>query len=311
MESLTAALDAYVALAGVINAYDTRCTSAAGFYHNCIPVMKAQVLDRARQQEQLLQEVVERARGPSGLAKLDGSANEMWATANSLHDELKAIHDTASSLQKTQELLARDQPEAATATPLIGQVEAAISFLETRKNLWIEVAAWTRVQHAFSAANLLTRDVKLVLLENALENLDAAIQVWEAKPVATDVLDVAGASKAEQALSQSLRKVHRAWESVMHVLPKVISATFPARHRLLLKTELLGLRAALDDSKHSIDQVLCIGEPVVKEPQPTTTTSGHPPSVELILVPGLEVTTAYLRCLSCFLLPLLTRSDET
>ena len=291
MESIAAALDAYVALAGVIDAYDTRCTAAASFYHDCIPIMKAQVLDRARQQEQLLQEVVERTRGPEGLAKLHGNAKEMWVAANSLNDELKGIHNTASSLQKTQELLARDQPGETTATPLIGQVEAAISFLDTRKKLWMEVAAWTRVQHAFSAATLLTRDVKLALLENALSNLDAAILVWEKKPLATSALDTTGASEAEQALSRRLRKVHRAWQSAMHVLPKVVSATFPGRHRLLLKTELSGLRAALDDSKRSIDQVLCIGEP--EETIPTTNTAYQPSASEIEQATNLEVTSFY------------------
>lgn len=261
VESLTAALDAYMALAGVINAYDIRCKAAAQFYRECIPAMKAQVLDRARDQERLLREVMARARGPEGLANVKGTAQDMWVAADSLHGELKRIHHSASSLQKTQELLARDQSMETTATPLISQVEAAISFLGTRKKLWMEVASWTRVQQAFSAATLLTKDIKVNLLDDALEHLDTAIQIWEVMPVATDILDVLGASEAEQALSKRLRDLHRAWQAAMHVLPKVISATFPGRHRLLLKEELAGLRSALEESKHSIDLVLCIGSP--------------------------------------------------
>jgi hypothetical protein len=271
VEGITAALDAYVVLAGHLDEYDTHCTAAADFYRECIPVMKAKVLERAGDQERLLQEVMVHARGPEGLANVHGTEREMWMAAHSLQEELKNIHDTAISLQKTQDLLVRDsQNTKSTTTPLVSQVEAALAFLESRRKLWMEVAAWNRLQVAFSAATLLTRDVNLNQIENALEHLDAAIKVWEEKRAADSPLDFIGVSEAERALSKRLRDLHRAWQSAMDILPKLISASFPASHRLLLIKELSGLRAALDDRKGSIDQVLCFGEPVEKPPDRTS-----------------------------------------
>lgn len=259
-----------MALSEVIDTYDSRCIAAAEFYIASIPVMKAQVLARAREQEQLLKDVMTRARGPSGLANVQGSPHQMLVIAHGLHAELKKIHDTASALQKTQELLARDHSMESEATPLISQVEAALSFLDTRKELWFEVATWTRVQEAFSAANMLTKEVKITVIENALQRLDTAIRVWEEKSEAEGPLDTFGSSEAELDLSKRLRDLHRAWQSALEVLPKLISPNFQARHRLLLKEELSALRAALDDNQRSIDQVLCMGSDTTSSSYPTT-----------------------------------------
>lgn len=266
MESLSAAVEAFDGVAAVLKVYNDRCDHAYLCYQERIPVMDAKVSARLREVRGHVQQVMDQARGASGLAAVGGDPNAMQQLAGQLRTQLSENVSDAAALENIQELLASEGCQPESGTPVMSQVKDCTRHLDNMKQLWASVAQWTRVSGTFASATLLTSTVKVSTLTRALNDLDAAICPWEARQCAASVLDTDGNTPPERALFDRLRAVHAAWQQGSEILPQLLSPSFQERHRAQLDSGLHGLRSALEGSKRPIDRFLWLGSP----PDPET-----------------------------------------
>lgn len=266
MESLSAAVEAFDGVAAVIKVYSDRCDHAYLCYQERIPVMEAKVSARLREVWGHVQQVMSQARGTSGLAAIGGDPSAMQQLAGQLRSHLSEHVSDAAALERIQELLVSEGCQTESGAPVISKVKECTHHLDNMKQLWASVAQWTHVSGTFATATLLTSTVKVSTLIRALNDLDAAICPWEARPRAASVLDTDGTTPPERALLDRLRDVHAAWQQGCEILPQLVSPSFQARHRAQLERELQGLRSALEGSNRPIDRFLWLGAP----PDPET-----------------------------------------